>query len=65
MSKTYCEKTKCQMFESAKRQIRADTIDSIIQAKKNKFFCVEDLCDESKNCNDCEIRYLEQLKSQN
>lgn len=41
---------------------RADMLDSIIRAEKNKYYCVEDLCDESKNCSDCMVKYLEQLK---
>jgi len=44
------------------KQGRADMLDSIIQAEKNKYYCVEDLCDESKNCSDCMVKYLEQLK---
>jgi len=43
---------------------RADMLDSIIQAEKNKYYCVEDLCDESKNCSDCMVKYLEQMKEQ-
>lgn len=43
---------------------RADMLDKIIQAEKNKYYCVEDLCDESKNCSDCMVKYLEQLKEQ-
>jgi len=43
---------------------RADMLDTIIQAEKNKYYCVEDLCDESKNCSDCMVEYLEQMKEQ-
>jgi len=30
-TKTYCESTHCQMYESAKRKIRADAIDDLIE----------------------------------
>lgn len=43
---------------------RADAIDSIIEAEKNKYFCVEDLCTGAKDCSDCRVEYLEQLKEQ-
>ena len=41
---------------------KADMLDSIIQAEKNKYYCDEELCGESKDCSDCMVRYLEQLK---
>lgn len=46
-----------------KQEARAEVIDKVIQAEKNKFFCVEDLCDGTKDCTDCRVEYLEQLKN--
>lgn len=43
-------------------QGRADAIDSIVQAEKNKYFCIEDLCTGAKDCSDCRVEYLEKLK---
>lgn len=45
-------------------QIRAEVIEKIIYAEKNKFFCIEDLCDGTKDCTDCRIKYLNEVKEQ-
>lgn len=43
---------------------RADMLDSIIQAEKNKYYCDEELCGERIDCSECTIKYLESLKEQ-
>lgn len=45
-------------------KIRADMLDKIIRAMKDRYHCVEDLCDESLDCTECVVRYLERLKEQ-
>lgn len=62
----------CSNYESCREDAyndgyekgKSDMLDSIIQAEKNKFYCVEDLCDENSVCSECVVRYLELLKEQ-
>lgn len=54
----------CDGFNDGYAKGKSDMLDKIIQAEKNKYYCVEDLCDESKNCSDCMVKYLEQMKEQ-
>lgn len=49
-------------YADAMDKARADAIDAIIRAEKNKYFCVEDLCTGAKDCSDCRVEYLEKLK---
>lgn len=58
------QKTLAEIREEAYEQGYADAIDKMIQAVKNQFFCIEDLCDGTIGCNDCRIKYLEKLKEQ-
>lgn len=51
-------------FDRGYAKGKSDMLDSIIQAEKNKYYCDEELCGESKDCSDCMVRYLEQLKKE-
>lgn len=54
--------TICDICSRSYEKGYADAIDKMIQAVKNQFFCIEDLCDGTIGCNDCRIKYLEKLK---
>lgn len=56
------QKTLAEIREEAYEKGYADAIDKMIQAVKNQFFCIEDLCDGTIGCNDCRIKYLEELR---
>lgn len=51
-------------YDAIYQQGKSDMLDSIIRAEKNKYYCDEELCGESKDCSDCMVRYLEQLKKE-
>ena len=58
-----CRKWTCEGTKTVE-DIRAEVIDSIIQADKNRYYCIEDLCTGENNCSDCRVKYLEKLKEQ-
>lgn len=61
-SERFCE---CDELKEQYNKGKADMLDSIIQAAKSHYYCLEDLCGESKDCSECMVKYLEQLKEQN
>lgn len=44
---------------------KENMLDTIIRAEENKYFCDEYECDKFKDCSDCRIKYLENLREQN
>ena len=68
MSEHYCvyKDGMCELdVDEAYEQGKADMLDKIILAEKSKFYCDELSCNEFKNCSDCMVKYLEELKEQN
>lgn len=53
------------MYNKGYEQGKADMLDKIILAEKSKFYCDELSCNEFKNCSDCMVKYLEELKEHN
>lgn len=58
------EKDRQSSYDCGYAKGKADMLDKIIQAEKNKYYCVEDLCNEGMVCSECRANYLERLKEQ-